>query len=169
MPKYFDMIFTSVGARIPVLVNQFSASAPNRISDMYARYNIYGGASSITLFPEKLVFDFPQLLPPDIPLVRDLLRIVHDEFAANFPQAVYERIDMQTSDHIELLPPNTVSGFLAPYQIKSVTQAFEEVDAVVEPAIRFAAKSSTPPWTCTMMAEQSLMNAAALFIWEPYL
>jgi hypothetical protein len=160
------MILTSVGARIPVLVGQFSASVPGKIGDIYARYNIYGGLSSITLFPDKLVFDFPQLLPPDIPLVRDLLRIVHDAFAADFLQATYGRIDIQTSEHIELLSPSTVTGFLAPYQIKNVVEAFVEVEAVVEPAIRFAAKSSKPPWTCAMMAEQSLMNAAALYIWE---
>lgn len=166
MPKYFDMIFTSVGARVPVLVGQFSASVPSKVSDIYARYNIYGGASSITLFPEKLVFDFPQLLPPDMPLVRDLLRIVHDTFATDFPQATYERIDMQASSHVELLPPDTVTEFLAPHLIKSLGHTFAEMEAVVAPAIRFSAKSSKPPWTCTMMIEQSLMNVAALYIWE---
>jgi hypothetical protein len=166
MPKYFNMILTSVGDRIPVLASQFSASVPGKISDTYARYNIYGGASSITLFPEKLVFDFPQLLPPDIPLVRDLLRIVHDAFAADFSQAIYGRVDLQISEHIELLPPSTVAGFLAPYQIKNVAKAFAEVEAVVEPAIRFAAKNSKPPRTYATMAEQSLLNAAALYVWE---
>jgi hypothetical protein len=166
MPKYFNMILASVGGRIPVLVSQFSASMTGRISDIFARYNIYGGTSSITLFPEKLVFDFPQLLPGDIPLVQDFLRIVHDAFAAEFSQAAYGRVDIQISEHLEILPPSTVTSFLAQYQNKSVVKSFAEISGIVESGIRFTAKSSAPPWTCAVMAEQSLLNAAALYIGE---
>jgi hypothetical protein len=165
MPKYFNMLFTSVGARIPVLVNQFSASVPGKISDIYARYNVYGGTSSITLFPDKLVFDFPQLLPPDLPLVSDLLKIVHDKFAVEFRPVTYGRVDLLLSEHLEILAPNTVTALLARSRIDSVVETFGD-DAVIEPAIRFVAKSSKPPWTCAVMAEQSLLNAAALFIGE---
>jgi hypothetical protein len=166
MQKYFDMILRSVGARIPVQVSQFSISTSSKVSDINARYNVYGGASSITLFPDKLVFDFPQLLLPDIPLVRDLLRTIHDAFEAEFSQVSYARVDIQTAQHLELLPPTTVAEFLGRYRIKDFEEVFAEVEAVVEPAIRFSAKSSKPPWTCIMMAEQSLMNAAAIYYWE---
>jgi hypothetical protein len=166
MPKYFEMIFKSVGAKIPVQVSQLSISTSTKVSDTYARYNVYGGVSSITLFPDKLVFDFPQLLPPDIPLVRDLLRTVHDGFATEFSQVCYARVEIQTAEHLEIMPPNTVAEFLGRYRIKGLEEAFAEAKAVVEPAIRFSAKSSKPPWTCIMMAEQSLMNAAAIYYWE---
>jgi hypothetical protein len=165
-PKYFDVILTSVGARIPVLVNQFSTSMTGRVSDFFARYSVYGGGSSITLFPDKLVFDFPQLNPSDLPLVSELLRIVHDAFRAEFSQATYSRIDIQTGDHLELMPPSTVAEFLNRYRIKGVDEVFVQTEAIVEPAVRFSAKSSNPPWSCTLMVEQSLMNAAAIFLWE---
>jgi hypothetical protein len=165
MQKFFDMVFRSVGARIPVVVNEFSTYAPGRVSEMYARYNVYGGPSSVSLFADKLSFDFPNLLPTDIPLVRELLKIVHDGFTAEFTQVSYSRVDMQGGSHLEVLAPDTVKDFLAHYQIKSVEKTFGEVGAVTEPAIRFSAKSSNPPWTYALMVEQSLLHAAALYVY----
>ena len=163
--KFFDMIFRSVGARIPVVVNEFSAYAPTKVGEMYARYNVYGGPSSVSLFADKLLIDFPNLLPADIPLVRELLKIVHDSFAAEFTQASYSRVDVQSGSHLEVLAPDTVKQFLSRYKIESVETTFGEAGAVTEPAIRFAAKSSSPPWTYALMVEQSLMHAAALFLY----
>jgi hypothetical protein len=165
MQKFFDMIFRSVGARIPVVMNEFSAYAPGRVSEMYARYNVYGGPSSVSLFADKLIIDFPNLLPGDISLVRELLKIVHDGFAAEFTQASYSRVDVQSGSHLEVLAPDTVKQFLSQYRIESVENTFGAAGAVTEPAIRFAAKSSKPQWTYALMIEQSLMHAAALFLY----
>ena len=164
MQKFFDMVFRSVGKRIPVVVNEFSTHVPGRVSEIYARYNVYGGPSSISLFADKLSFDFPNLLPADIPLVRELLRVVHDDFAAEFTQVSYGRVDIQGGSHLEILAPDTVKNFLDQYQIKSVEKIFGEVGAITEPAIRFSAKNSNPPWTYALMIEQSLLHAAAVYV-----
>lgn len=166
MQRFFDMIFRLAGAKIPVLVNEFTAHAPGKISEMYARYNVYGGPSSISLFPDKLVVDFPNLLPADVSLVRELLTIAHDGFAAEFSQVSFTRFDWQSGAHLEVAAPDTVKDFLARYKIESVENTFSEAGAVIEPAIRFAAKSFKPPWTYSVMVEQSLMNVAALFVYS---
>ena len=64
---------------------------------------------------------------------------------------------------MEVLPPDSVKDFLARYQIKSVEDTFREAGAVTEAGIKFAAKSSNPPWSYALMAEQSLLNAAAVY------
>jgi hypothetical protein len=163
MQSFFDMIFKQVGARIPVTVNEFSTFASGKLSEMYARYSVYGGPSSVSLFADKLTIDFPNLLPGDIPLVGQLLKIVHDGFAAEFKQVFYSRVDMQSGSHLEVLPPDTVKDVLASYQIKSVEDVFREAGAITEPGIKFAAKNSNPPWTYSLMVEQSLLNASALY------
>src|SRR5689334_3270865 len=71
--NFFDVIFKQVGAKIPVHVNEFSAYASGKLNEMYARYNVYGGPSSVSLFSDRLAIDFPNLLPADIPLVGELL------------------------------------------------------------------------------------------------
>jgi hypothetical protein len=165
MQKFFDTIFRLVGARIPVAVNEFSTHVPGRVSEMYARYNVYGGASSVSLFADKLIMDFPSLLPADIPLVRELLKIVHDGFAGAFTQVSYSRVDIQSGSHLEVLAPDTVKEFLERYKIANVEKVFGEAGAITEPAVRFAAKGSRPPWTYALMIEQSLVNAAAIFVY----
>jgi hypothetical protein len=167
MQKFFDMIYRSVGTKIPVGVNEFHTYAvPGKVSDIYARYNVYGGPSSFSLFADKLLIDFPSLVPTDTVLVGELLKTVHDGFAAEFPKISYSRVELQSSQHLEVLAPNTVKQFLARYQIKSVEETFSKAGVITEPAIRFAAKSAKPPWTYAVMAEQSLMHAAALFVYE---
>ena len=163
MQNFFDMIFKRVGARIPVNVNEFSTYAPGKLSEIFARYNVYGGSSSVSLFSDRVTIDFPNLAPIDIPLVGELLKIVHDGFAAEFKQVSYGRVDIQSGAHMEVLPPDSVKDFLARYQIKSVEDTFREAGAVTEAGIKFAAKSSNPPWSYALMAEQSLLNAAAVY------
>lgn len=165
MQAFFDMIFSRVGATIPVSVNEFSTFASGKLSEMYARYNLYGGPSSVSLFADKLTIDFPSLLPGDIPLVGQLLKIVHDSFAAEFKQVSYGRVDMQSGSHLEVLPPDTVKEVLARYQIQGLDDIFREAGAVIEPGIKFAAKSSSPPWSYSLMVEQSLLNASALYVY----
>jgi hypothetical protein len=166
MQNFFDLIFKRVGARIPISVNEFSTYAPGKLSETYARYNVYGGPSSISLFADRLTIDFPNLLPADIPLVGELLKITHDGFAAEFTQVSYRRVDIQSGAHMEVLPPDSVKELLAHYQIKSVEDTFREAGAVTEAGIKFAAKSSSPPWSYSLMAEQSLLNAAAVYVFS---
>ncbi len=54
MQNFFDLIFKRVGARIPVSVNEFSTYAPGKLSEMYARYNVYGGPNSVSLADNRL-------------------------------------------------------------------------------------------------------------------
>jgi hypothetical protein len=163
MQNFFDLIFKRVGARIPVKVNEFSTYAPGKLSEMNARYNVYGGPSSVSLFPDKLTIDFPHLAPADIPLVGELLKIIHDGFAAEFKQVCYSRVEIQDGAHMEVLPPDSAKDLLGLYQIKSVEETFREAGAVTEAGIKFAAKCASPPWSYSLMAEQSLLNAAAVY------
>jgi hypothetical protein len=166
MQSFFDLIFKRVGARIPVNVNEFSTYAPGKLSEMNARYNVYGGPSSVSLFADRLTIDFPNLVPADIPLVGELLKIVHDGFAVEFKQVSYSRVDIQSGAHMEVLPPDSVKDVLARYRIKSVEDTFREAGAVTEAAIKFTAKSSSPPWSYSFVAEQSLLNAAAVYVFS---
>lgn len=166
MARFFDLILKQVGARVPVNVNEFSTHAPSKVSDIYARYNVYGGPSSVTLYADKLTIDFPNLSPADIPLVGELLKFVHDGVAAEFTQISYSRVDIQSGTHMEVLPPDSTKDVLDRYQIKSVQDTFREAGAVTEGCIKFAAKSSSPPWSYSLSVEQSLLNAAAVFVFS---
>jgi hypothetical protein len=163
MPKFFAMIFKDVGAKIPVTVKEFSVSQTSNWGEVQARYSIYGGPSSISLFADKLSADFPILTPLDYGLVRDLMKTVHDGFTAEFRQCVFGRVEVVYNEHLEVLPPHTVKEFLEQHRISAIGNEFG-THGIIEPALRFSVKGTTGAWEYSVMAEQSLIHASALFL-----
>jgi hypothetical protein len=166
IPKFFGMIFTAVGAQIPINAKEFSVIMPTNVGEVQGRYNVYGGPSSFSIFADKVAADFPVLTPADFPLVKALLKAVHDAFAVEFPNFAVSRVETISSEHIEILPPHTVKEFLARHQTLKLEQSFGLVEAIIEPAIKFTVKGAAQPWRFTVMYEQSLLHAAALFVSE---
>src|SRR6266481_3362545 len=115
LPKFFGMIFSKVGAKIPVSPKEFSVTDSANMGETSGRYNIYGGASSISIFVDRLAADFPLLAPSEYALVRVLLKTVHDEFISEFPNCPVSRVEYSSGDHIEILAPHTVKEFLGRY------------------------------------------------------
>jgi hypothetical protein len=158
VPKFFGMIFTQVGAKIPVNPKEFLAVQSANVGEVQIRYSVYGGPSSISMFADRLCLDFPVLIPSDYRLVRDLLKTVHDGFVSEFPDYPISRVERTSGDHIEILPPNTVKAFLAQRRFPNLDEAFK-TEAIIEPAIKFSAKGTMQPWEYAVTAEQSLLHA----------
>jgi len=56
-----------------------------------------------------------------------------------------------------------VKAFLAQHRFPRLEEAFK-TEAIIEPSIKFNAKGTTQAWEYAVMAEQSLLQAAALFV-----
>jgi hypothetical protein len=95
--------------------------------------------------------------------VRDLLKTVHDGFVSEFPDCPISRLEHSSWDHIEILPPHTVKVFLEQYRIPRLDETFK-TEAITEPGIKFNLKGTMRAWEYAVMAEQSLLHAAALFV-----
>jgi hypothetical protein len=162
VPRFFDMIFRTVGTKIPVNAKEFSATPHANLGEVNVRYNVFGGPSSFTLYVDRLAADFPTLLPGDYALVRDLLSTVHDAFAAAFPNVVAKRLESNNGEHLEILPPASVDAFLAPYRLAGVDEVFK-AEAVNQPALKFTLKGSISAWQSGILVEQSLLHVGALF------
>jgi len=161
--KFFGMIFTRLGAKIPVNTKEFSLVQSANVGEFQIRYSIYGGPSSISMFADRLCIEFPVLTPSDNPLAREVLKTVHDGFVSEFPNCPTTRVQRLSSDHIEILPPHTVKAFLAQHRFPRLEEAFK-TEAIIEPSIKFNAKDTAQAWEYAVMAEQSLLHAAALFV-----
>jgi hypothetical protein len=163
IPKFFNMIFTAVGAKIPVNPKEFSAVASSNAGEVQGRYNVYGGPSTISIYADRLSAEFPVLTPGDYPLVRTLLETVHDGFMSEFGDVPVGRVEYSSADHIEILPPHTVKEFLATHRCLAIEDTFKD-EAVYQPAIKFSLKGTAQQWEYSLLAEQSLLHAAALFV-----
>jgi hypothetical protein len=159
---FFEMIFRTVGTKIPVNAKEFSAASHANLAEINGRYSIFGGPSSFTLYADRLAADFPTLLPGDYALVRDLLATVHDGFAATFPNSVMKRLESSNGEHLEILPPASVEAFLAPHRLTVVDDLFE-AEAINQPGLKFTLKGSMHAWQYGILVEQSVLHAGALF------
>jgi hypothetical protein len=164
VPRFFEVIYASLGTQIPVTLNELSTPARSNAGECIARYNVFGGPSSISLYLDRVAADFPALNPGDYPLVQLLLRTVHDGLATNFPNLVAKRLESASSEHVEVLPPGTAGEILQPYCIASVEEDFKP-NAINEPGIKFTLKSVTAPsWQYAILIEKSILHAGGLFI-----
>jgi hypothetical protein len=163
IPKFFKMINRAVGAKIPVNPKEFSTMVSNNVGEVEGRYSVFGGASKISIFSDRLAAEFPLVTPVDYPLVRTLLETVHDGFMHEFPDLIVGRVERTSADHLEILLPHTVTEFLASHGCLAIKETFKD-EAIYQPGIKFSLKGTTRQWQYSVLAEQSLLHAAALFV-----
>jgi hypothetical protein len=114
--QYFGMIFDAFGSQLRVQASDLSGNpGAGTVGDIRARWSVYGGASNVTLFADRIEFDFPVLIPPsDTQLFWFILRTVHDRLPTALKSWRYDRIESGAYEHLELPPGVSVSAYLAP-------------------------------------------------------
>jgi hypothetical protein len=161
--RFFSMIFDSLVGKIQVNASDFSARAGVSVSEVQWKYNIFSGPTSVTLYPDRLAFDFPNLTPSDFAVVRLIMEAVHDSFPAAFPELDYERVEVQSLEHLDLTNEASVHDLLLPYEMKSVSTVFGKGQVIQRPATKFELISEDQRWQCTCTVERSLLQATAVF------
>lgn len=166
-PRFFQMIYSSFAksGKAKVQTNELSVNpGVMNIGDLRARWSIYGGASSVTLYADKLTIDFPVLTPVDYSVAQDILRTIHDSISAHFENLKYSRIDTQSFEHLEIPPTLGVSQYLEKFRRKEFDAAFTNENAISQPAMKARIAANDGTWTCDITVERSLFSAAAVFI-----
>jgi hypothetical protein len=163
--RFCELIYKSLAPTFPVGPNDLSGNPANRLSEIWARFNLYSGPNTVTLFSDRLSFDFVNLLRTDYPIILDLMRRVHDEFPSAFPECEYERVDSTSYIHLELLPPADVPTYLQRYQLKEIQKAFADTGKiVVEPGMRHGVAASDEKWQTKFGVDRSLASDKAVFV-----
>jgi hypothetical protein len=159
------MIHEGFGPQLRVQVGDFSfPPSAVTLADLRARWSIYGGASSVTLFADRIEFDFPLLLPSDYQLAWNILRTVHDLAPKSFDDWRYDRIETTTGDHLQFPASIGVAPYFARYQRSEIEAAYADAKAIYEPALKFRFRSEDGSWETETLLEKSLLDAAAVFV-----
>jgi hypothetical protein len=156
------MIYDALSETLPISSKEFSAVGANQLGEVRAVYAIYGGASTVALSSDALLFDFPQLaIPGDVSVVQNILRSVHDEFPKSFPEIIYNTLNLQSFQHLAF--PDEKLG-PASYLAKFATPNSVEIpkSIVVHGGTKFDLVSDD--WKCSVGAERSQANARAVFV-----
>jgi hypothetical protein len=158
------MMYDCLAGKIQVNTSEFSYRGGTTLGELLAKYSIFGGATSITIYTDRLAFDFPNLLPNDFPVVMQIIEAAHDAFPHAFPELNYERADIQAHEHLDVMHETKVQELLAPYEIKSVSAVFGEGRVVQRPAAKSELISEDQRWQCTCTIERSLLKPTAVFV-----
>jgi hypothetical protein len=161
--RFFSMVYDALLGKIPVNPGDFSVNPATVLGDARAKYNIYGGATSVALHSDKLIFDFPNITSSDYPTVRAIMMAIHDAFPTVFPELQYDRLEVQSLEHVELLEREGVRLFLDRYKVQDSERSFGS-PVVIQPQVRFTAVAEDQSWECSFAAERSRLSANALFI-----
>ena len=162
--RFCDMIYDAQKPKFAVGPSDFSISHGASLADVRARYNIFSGASTATLFSDRLAFEFPGLLQQEVPTVIDMIGGIQDALPRAFPEAEnYQRIDVQDYEHLELLNGVGPAEFLQPYKISGVEEAFREMGVVVHAGMKTEIIAQDQSWRGNLEIDRSILSAAAVF------
>lgn len=162
--RFINALYDSVSPKIPIAPNEVSFSNGPSIADVWVKYAVYGGASTIALYADRIALDFPALTGTDFAVAMDLVRTAHDIFPKLFPDQGCERIETQTAEHLEFIKAGDLDRFLSRFKLDVLDGAFKDAAAVQSSAVKFGLVSDREKWQFTMMAERSQINANAVFI-----
>lgn len=162
--RFFEMIHDALSGLIPVKSSEFSVTASAQLSELRARYAVYGGRSTVAIGADALVFDFPGLTPTDTPVVQQILARVHDALEQALPEAKYDTINVAHHQHLEFVDQSAnPSDYLTQFTFPNAPKTFGEA-VVLRPAGKCEIIAQDQSWQCSLAVERSLPNARAVFV-----
>jgi hypothetical protein len=165
IPRFFEMIYQALSPAFAIAPNQLSINPALKLGETNARFNLYGGPNSVTLFSDRLTFEFVSLISSDYPVVYDLMRRVHDAFPSSFPSCGYNTVETQSYIHFDIMPPDEVGEYLERFHLKGALDSFSIFGAFVEEKIaRFGAIAADQSWQCRFGVDRSLLLANGIFV-----
>jgi hypothetical protein len=162
--RFFEFVYDALGVRLNIQPSEFSINPTHSYGDARARFSIYGGNTSITLMPDKLSFDFPGLLSSDLPLVYEIMGVIHDKFPNVFAEVEQGRIEVQDYAHLDLGTVEAAKTVLDRYRIDSIETSFSPASVLNTPSLKFTVLADDGSWQSELMVDQSLLITSGLFV-----
>ena len=165
--RFFKMVHSTLSPKISIEPSNFSVANGNSLGDVMAKFNVFGGTSSITMSTEKLSLDFPNLLPGESELAYEIIGSVEGGFLKEFRECRYSTIRHVSYKHVEILQDGAASTYLARYAIPSVNQICQDNNSIMHmPMGRFTIMDSNAAWRALCSIEHSAVIENALFLYS---
>jgi hypothetical protein len=161
--RFFGMVYGALRQKLPINLSELSITPGVLLSEVRAKYNLYGGATSVSLHADRLAFDFPNLTPTDYPIAMDIMACIHDAFPKAFSDLSYDKIEVQSYEHVDVFSSETVSSFLERFKMPGAESFFEST-VVQRPTCKFSMEAQDQGWQCGLALERSLLASNALFM-----
>lgn len=163
--RFFEMVHGVLAPNLVVRSEDFAVQGRS-LSDVVAKYAIFGGRNAVSLHAEKLSIEFSYVLPDDHELVLQVMGAIDAGFSEKFPECRWASVQATIFQHAEVVAGGSAVDYLARYTIPSVAKVFGDVDAgaVHDPAGRFFAAGNDGAWRAQCSVERSEAETSALFL-----
>ena len=160
--RFFEMLYELLGERLNIQSSEFSIFPNSTLGEVRAKFSVFGGTSSVSLFADRMAFDFPNLFPSDLPIVHEIMGSVHDGFGKYFPEIEHRRVEIQDYAHLDIGAPEAVDSFLDRYRVGEIAKTFGET-VLENPSWKFTVVAQDGSWQSAVTVERSQMQTSALF------
>lgn len=161
--NFFKALYSSLGTRLNIQTSELSGNAGNRLSEMYARYNIYGGPSTVSLFADRVAFEFPNITSADLALIYEIMGTVHDFIPTSFPELRLAHVEVQDFCHFDLGTQEQVGTFFQRFQFQPLCDAFGDLPSQFTFGPKFEIASEDGRFRCKVFVEPSSVSSTAIF------
>lgn len=163
--RFFEGVYKTIGPKYNITTRDLSVANTNVIGDFWARFSLFGGSNTVTIFPDRLVVQFGNLTPPDYLIANEVTRLGHDTFVSAFPEVEVSQIDYRTLEHFELIGASSSADFFEKFSTLALQQGVLQAwPGVFEPGIKFKHTSADQKSVVTCLGERSVVSASAVFL-----
>ena len=161
---FFKGIVGELGELLTVRAQDFSANPSNALGDVWCRYQIFGGGSTITLHSDKFVASFQNLARSDYPTVYEILSGLSKIMKSEYTENGIENITISTNQHAEIIDSIGVDDYLRYFSSSRLREeVLKEEGVFYEPSFRYTLGNTKEGWVCRRMVEKSELVVDGLF------
>jgi len=160
--SWVEGLYASLGNDLRIQTTDFEVVTASNFGAHSIIYRVFGGASRILFFPDRLEFDFPTVLQSDSDLIR---KIVHGIFL-NLPSiqsTSIKEISAESSAHLDCIGFSR-SDYLSRFAIASVAQVLTKNGVAFEPAAKYIFHSQVQELGASVTVERSTTYPNALYL-----
>ena len=149
----------SVGPR------NFSVTQAFALEDLRCRCQLFNGACSIVLTPDKLQLDFENVKQGIRPVVLKTVRRASEWLAGTLGDHGRDWLSFQTLAHMEALEADAADAYLGQFMPAEADELLKsELDVTCLPSNRTVLSSEAEEWRLWRVVEQSLSIDNAVFV-----
>jgi hypothetical protein len=158
------MTYDVLGTRLNIQPSELSVTPATNFAEARARYSVYGGSSSVSLFADRIAFDFPGLVSSDVSIMHEIMAAIYDSFPRAFPEVSPARIEAQDYAHLDIGTQEAVAAFLNKYRVSAVEATFgNDMPVISTPSVRYSIVAQDGTWKSIVSVETSQLSTTALF------
>jgi hypothetical protein len=163
--RFFSALYASISSKYRVSPRDFSAASnTNVVGDLWLRFNLYGGANTVTLFADRIEIQFSGLNTADAVIASDVTRIAHDAFVGAFPEIEIGAVEYRLYIHLELVGRSSTEEYFAEFLPPMLREGAERWGGVLQPGIQFRRVGPDQKSVIACSGERSLLSASAVFL-----